>query len=131
MYNISHIQQFFTDIAIIATITLNQATGKISIRSDQNMYLAFSELLGFPDNQIYNANITYTASNIPSLLFKTINITLKEINTYHNIFNNFNSHVLHTIKNTSAFYEDTVEYEPEKNIYKFECKYFNTLRNKF
>ena len=71
LYNVSHIQQFFTNNSINATITLNQATGRISIRSDQNMFLAFSALLGFSNNYIFTANNTHTGS-IPSLLFKIL-----------------------------------------------------------
>ena len=116
LYNVSHIQQFFTNNSINATITLNQATGRISIRSDQNMFLAFSALLGFSNTYIFTANTTHTGS-IPSLIFKNINITLREINSYHNIKNSSNSNVLHSMKNTQAFYGDTVEYEPDKKIF--------------
>ena len=62
LYNVSHIQQFFTNNSINATITLNQATGRISIRSDQNMFLAFSALLGFSITYIFTANNTRTHS---------------------------------------------------------------------
>ena len=117
LYNVSHIQQFFTNNSIKATITLNQATGRISIRSDQNMFLAFSALLGFSSTYIFTANTTHTAINLSSLLFKNINITLREINSYHNIKNSSNSNILHSMKNTQAFYGDTVEYGPDKKIF--------------
>ena len=38
---LSHVQQFFTNNGINATITLNQATDRITIRSDQNVFLVF------------------------------------------------------------------------------------------
>lgn len=38
LYKVNHVQQYFTNKGVNATITLNKAIGRISIRSDQNMF---------------------------------------------------------------------------------------------
>ena len=111
LYNIALIQKYFTDNTINAQITLNQATGKIQITTDKAMTITFATMLGFTSNSFTVG--TTTATNIPTLLFKNINIALNEVNSYKNILNQYNSSVLSTIRNTSDYYGSTVEYEPQ------------------
>ena len=67
---LSHVQQFFTNNGINATITLNQATDRISIRSDQNVFLVFPALIGFSSSYIITANTTHFAPYVTATVVK-------------------------------------------------------------
>ena len=119
LYNVPQIQRVFTKSSMNVTIALNQPTGCVVITTDKLLRLGFSSILGFPPNYTISGDtypVTVTG-NIPSLLFKTINITLKEINSYHNMKNDTNSNILYSFKNSNAFFGDTVENEPDKKIF--------------
>jgi hypothetical protein len=128
-YNVALLQTAVQVIDPTFTLTINQATGKITLRCDNTITLGFASLLGF--NQpggTFNANTTYVSTNLPRLMNRVINITLDEINITENLANNTRSNILYSMVNRGSLYGDTIEYEVVKLQYKkLSDRYLNQL----
>ncbi len=125
-YNVALLQTAIQTIDSSFTLIQNQANGIVSLRCANSITLGFANLLGFNTNT-FMPNVTYTGS-LPRLMNRVINITLNEINTTHNLFNNTQSNVLYSMVNRGNLYGDTVEYEVVRPEFKkLSDRYLNQL----